>query len=254
MADRVAVVTGGASGIGQAVVELLAERGHPVAVLDIAAQRCAEEERRLRERGHDVLGVPCDVSSWTSVQQAFATVAARLGAPCILVNCAGVLTRGGLFDLDVADWERTIKINLSGSFHTMKAAAPHLRDAGWGRVVNLTSIAGVTRVGRGLPAYGAAKAGVIGLTRDATRELGQYGVTVNAVAPGAVHTPMVAGNPAWDEAMRAATPIGRTAQPAEFAKIIGFLVSEEAWYVSGTVVVADGGMTSGIPIPGLAGG
>lgn len=254
MSERVALVTGGASGIGQAVVALLAERGHRVAVVDLDPERCEAEAARLRELGHEAIGVTCDVSSWPDVQRAVASVVDAFGALHILVNSAGILVRGGLFDLDVADWERAVAVNLTGSFLTMKAAAPHLRAAGWGRVVNLTSIAGITRVGRGIPAYGASKAGVVGLTREATRELGQFGVTVNAIAPGAVTTPMVSGNSEWQSAMERATPIGRTATPAEFARLIGFLVSDEAFYVSGTVFVADGGMTSGIPIPGFAGG
>jgi len=238
--ERVALVTGGASGIGAAVAGLLLDRGHRVAVLDLGSQS-SEREGPLRLRA--------DVTRYDEVADAVGRVVEAFGALHIVVNSAGVLVRGGIEDLDVADWRRALDVNLTGTFHVLRAAAPHLRAAGWGRVVNLTSIAGVTRVGPGNPAYGASKAGVIGLTRDCAREFGAWGVTVNAVAPGAVLTPMVSGNAEWERAMIEASPIGRVSVPEEFAGVIGFLVSEESGYVTGTTLVADGGMTSGIPIP-----
>lgn len=240
MPDRIALVTGGASGIGAAVVDLLLDRGHRVAVLDRDAGG-VDRDRLIR--------LAADVSDYDEVGAAVERVVEAHGALHIVVNSAGVLVRGGIEELDVADWRRAVDVNLTGTFHVLKAAAPHLRAAGWGRVVNLTSIAGMTRVGPGNPGYGASKAGVIGLTRDCAREFGAWGVTVNAVAPGAVMTPMVSGNADWERAMIEASPIGRVAAPEEFAEVIGFLVSEESGYVTGTTLVADGGMTSGIPIP-----
>jgi NAD(P)-dependent dehydrogenase (short-subunit alcohol dehydrogenase family) len=237
----VALVTGGASGIGAAVVDLLLERGHRVAVLDVLVEQV--------RHGDDLLPLRADVSDFQQVVDAVEAVVQRFGALHVVVTCAGVLTRGGLLDLDVAAWQRTLGVNLTGTFHVLKAAAPHLRDAGWGRVVTLSSAAGVTRVGSGIPAYAATKAGVIALTRDCARELGAWGVTVNAVAPGAVMTPMVGGNPDWERAMTEASAVGRVCSPEEFAHVVGFLVSPEAGYVTGATVVADGGMTSGIPIP-----
>ena len=223
---RVAIVTGSGSGIGAAVVARLQKDGITVA-------------------GWDLSGMPpVDVSDAAAVDAAAQRVAADVGRPTILVNCAGRRALAGMVEATLADWQADIGTNLSGSFHTMRAVLPHMIEAGGGVIVNFASVAGLTGF-TGRIAYAASKFGVVGLTLAAAKDLGPHGIRVNAVAPGPVMTPLTA--PLWEEdggaTIARSVPLGRWAKPAEIAEVVGFLVSPAASFVSGAVITADGGQT-----------
>lgn len=217
---RVAVVTGGASGIGAATVARLAAGGATVHVADLPE---------------------VDVSDEGSVVGFFD----RLGPLDLAVNCAGVSgTFGALVDLDLTDWSRTLAVNLTGVFLCLREELRHMRA---GAVVNVASAAGLRGFAQ-LPDYVASKHGVIGLTRAAALEHARSGIRINAVAPGGVHTPMlerfVGGDPAGLEAMGRNAPMGRLATPEEIAAAIVWLCSEDAAFVTGAVLSADGGVSA----------
>ena len=245
--NRVAIVTGAARGIGAAVAARLVEDDIAVAVLDIDPMAAESAAARLVRAGGRVTAIGVDVSDAGSVRRAVDEVADRLGAPGILVNNAGITRDNLLFYLSPTDWDLVINVNLRGTFLMTHAVAEHMAKLGWGRVVNLSSIAAAGNVGQAN--YSAAKAGVEGLTKTLSLELGPLNVTVNAVAPGYVATEMTAalaaqaGRTAEEhQAQVAATiPLRRVGRPEDIADVVAFLVSDRASYVSGQVVHVAGG-------------
>ncbi|MFF5077646.1 3-oxoacyl-ACP reductase FabG [Actinoplanes sp. NPDC000266] len=245
--NRVAIVTGSARGIGAAVAARLVEDDIGVAVLDIDPMAAESTAARLVRAGGRATAIGVDVSDAGSVRRAVDEVADRLGAPGILVNNAGITRDNLLFHLSPTDWDLVINVNLRGPFLMTHAVAEHMAKLGWGRVVNLSSIAAAGNVGQAN--YSAAKAGVEGLTRTLSLELGPLNVTVNAVAPGYVATEMTAalatqaGLTAEEHQARAAAtiPLRRVGQPQDVADVVAFLVSDQASYVSGQVVHVAGG-------------
>lgn len=232
---RRALVTGGASGIGEAVARRLAGEGVAVTVGDLEAQREAGE-RVAQELGGAF--APVDVVGEASVAAAMEAA----GPVDVLVNCAGVTIAGHPVDeITLADWRLQLDVNLTGTFLCIRAVVPGMRERGWGRVVNLASALS-TRGLAGSAGYAAAKAGVLGLTRAAAADLAPHGVTVNAVAPGYVDTPMTQGfPPGLREQRLAEIGMGRFADPDEIASVVGFLASDGASYVTGALVEAGGG-------------
>ncbi|WP_089157697.1 3-oxoacyl-ACP reductase FabG [Micromonospora sp. NBS 11-29] len=245
--NRVAIVTGSARGIGAAVAARLVEDGIDVAVLDIDPMAAESAAARLVRAGGRATAVGVDVSDADSVRGAVDEVVDRLGVPGILVNNAGITRDNLLFYLSPTDWDLVINVNLRGTFLMTHAVAEHMAKLGWGRVVNLSSIAAAGNVGQAN--YSAAKAGVEGLTRTLALELGPLNVTVNAVAPGYVATEMTAALAAQagrtveeHQAQVAATiPLRRVGRPEDVADVVAFLVGDRASYVSGQIIHVAGG-------------
>jgi len=227
----IAFVTGGAQGIGAAVARRFAADGLDVTVGDLEAKRVAAEGEGLRFAS-------LDVTDEGSVRRAIDDA----GEVDVLVNCAGVTIAGHPIDeVSLADWQLQIGVNLTGTFLTTRAVVPSMRRRRRGRIVNLAS-ALATRGLSGASAYSASKAGVVGFTRAAAAELAPYDVTVNAVAPGYVDTPMTAGfPPGLREQRLAEIGMGRFAAPEEIASVVSFLASDEAGYVTGALIEAGGG-------------
>ena len=232
LAQKAFVVTGGRSGIGQAVVNGLLGHGASVCSLDVSAPADA---------GGGALEVVCDVTDPAAVDAAFAAAAERFGGLDGLVQCAGITRDGLLWKLSEEDWGQVIDVNLTGSFHVMKSAVPYLRARGGGAMVNVTSINGM-RGKFGQSNYAASKAGLIALTKTAARELGTFDIRVNAVAPGLVQTPMTADLPeafvqkALDEAA-----LKRLTEAEDVAAAVLFLLSDLARQITGETLRVDAG-------------
>jgi 3-oxoacyl-[acyl-carrier protein] reductase len=246
-AARVAIVTGAARGIGAAIALRLAADGCDVALLDLAADACADAAAAVQARGRRALAVAVDVADEASVARAVEAVVAGLGAPTVLVNNAGFLRERMLTKTTADEWDTIVDVNLRGAFLMSRAVAPHLRAAGHGRIVNLSSTGALGEAG--LSAYSAAKAGVQGLTRTLAIELGRHGTTVNAVAPGFVATAMTAAVAdrvgesfeAMQARMAATIPVGRVGRPEDVANAVAFFVDPRSGYVSGQVLYVAGG-------------
>ena len=244
---RVAIVTGAARGIGAATAERLAREGRSVAVLDLKEPEAQEVVDRITAEGGTALAVGCDVSDPDQVDTAVRTVAERLGPPAILVNNAGVLRDNLLFKMSVEDWDTVMNVHLRGAFLMSKAAQAHMTEQGWGRIVNLSSSS--AQGNRGQANYSTAKAGLQGFTKTLSIELGKFGVTCNAVAPGFVETAMTRATAErigvnFDDMKafkEAEIPVRRAGQPEDIANTISFLTSEDAGYVSGQIIYVAGG-------------
>lgn len=247
--SRIAIITGAARGIGAATATRLARDGMAVAVLDLDAAACAPVVARIEADGGQAFAVEADVTSEPSVAAAVSQVVDALGAPTVLVNNAGILRDNLLFKMSLDDWDAVMAVHLRGAFLMSRAVQAHMVTQRWGRIVSLSSISALGN--RGQANYAAAKAGLQGLTRTLALELGPFGVTANAIAPGFIATDMTAataeriGMP-FDEFMAAAaqeTAVRRVGQPEDVANVVAFLVSEDASFVSGQTIYATGGPT-----------
>jgi len=222
----------------------LAEGGCDVAVNYHRNEALAKEVvQAIRSLGRRSLAVQADISDAAQVERTVQKVKAALGEPLILVNNAGICTPAPLLALDEELWERTLRVNLSGVFLCTRAVAPIMQAAGYGRIINIASIAGIGGGTVG-PHYAATKAGVIGFTKSAAQELAPYGITVNAIAPGPIETDMIAAqDPARVENMLRLTPVRRLGRVEEVAAVATFLASDAASYINGETIVVDGGRT-----------
>lgn len=242
LAGRAALVTGGAAGIGAAIAERLALEGCDVAIVDRAAgERAAAVAKAVEAAGRRASVHEADVADFALAERTVAAVVAALGRLDVLVCCAGVTDDALSWKLTEAQWDRVIAVNLKGCFNYCRAAAPLMRDARGGRIVNIASINGL-RGKFGQANYAASKGGMVALSKTLARELGKFGVTVNVVAPGMVRTEMAASLPY--EALEKATDetlVGRLAEPADCAAVVAFLCSDAARHVTGQVVKVDGG-------------
>ena len=245
--QRVAIVTGAARGIGAATAQRLAQDGFAVAVVDLDESATAATVQAIEAAGGRALGVGADVGDADQVQAAVERVVAELGPPVVLVNNAGVTRDNLLFKMTDADWDLVMHVHLRGSFLMTRAVQQHMVQAGWGRVVNLSSTSALGN--RGQANYATAKAGLQGFTKTLAIELGRFGVTANAIAPGFIQTEMTRATAErigrdWQEYVAeraAAIPVDRAGQPEDIAHTVSFLVSEGAGFVSGQVIYVAGG-------------
>jgi 3-oxoacyl-[acyl-carrier protein] reductase len=239
---RRAIVTGAGRGIGRAIALRLASAGARVLVSDIDAPQSQSVAEEIRRSGASAVAVAADVADWDAVAKMVLAAQTAFGGVEILVNNAGTIRRGTLETMSLDDWHRVIAVNLTGTFYCCRAAAPLLKAGGWGRIVNITSIAGKMGDIASAPGYGPSKAGVIALTKTLARELAPWGITVNALAPHAVATEM---SDQWSPEKRAAVlagiPLGRMATTDEVAEAVLFLASPEAGYITGETLNVNGG-------------
>ncbi|WP_454175109.1 SDR family oxidoreductase [Gordonia sputi] len=246
-AQKTAIVTGSGRGIGAAVAKRLADDGLAVAVLDITEEAAADTAKAINDAGGKAIAVGADVSDEASVNAAVEKVAAELGAPTVLVNNAGILRDNLLFKMSVDDWDAVMGVHLRGAFLMSRACQKYMVDAGWGRIVNLSSTSALGN--RGQANYSAAKAGMQGFTKTLAIELGKFGVTANAIAPGFIETDMTAATAArvgmdfeeFKKLNASAIPVARTGKPEDIAHTASFFASEGAGFVSGQVIYVAGG-------------
>lgn len=240
-------MTGAARGIGAAVAKRLARDGLAVAVIDLDEADCAGTVEAIRGEGGTALAMAADVADEGLVGDAVARVVAELGPPTVLVNNAGVGPRADLVKMTTEQWDMVLGVNLRGPFFLTRAVAPYMIEAGWGRIVTMSSISAVGDAAR--VDYASAKAGLIGFTKSLALQLGRHGVTANAIAPGFVVSDMTRASARrlgleFEEFQRRAAqsiPAGRVGQPEDIAHTASYLVSPEAGFVSGQVIYVAGG-------------
>lgn len=244
---RVAVVTGAASGMGLSIARQLAARGDSVGLLDLQGEAALRAAEDLRETGAAAIAVETDVSDRGAVDAALDKVRAQLGPIRIMVTAAGLDSFAAFTEITLESWERTLAINLTGTFHCLQAAVPDMLEARWGRMVTISSSSaqsGATRMAH----YVASKGGVIGLTRALALELAPHGITVNNIPPGMIDTPMLrraeaAGDVGKIEKFAPRMiPVGRAGTPEDVAATCAFLCSDQASFITGQVVGVNGGM------------
>jgi NAD(P)-dependent dehydrogenase (short-subunit alcohol dehydrogenase family) len=261
LAGKVAVVTGGARGIGRGIALALAQAGADVAIADAhpepfrgeryyglrARTSGADEETptsdAIRALGRRSLAMQVDVADGEGVQRAADEVARALGPVDVLVNNAGIVNNiARIADMKPEAWDHEVRVNLTGAFHCVRALVPAMAARGWGRVINISSVA-AKAPGLGQPAYSASKAGLVAFTQSVAQEFGRGGVTANAVLPGLIATPLVLSMP---EALRtralAQIPVARLGTPADIGALVAFLASPAAGFITGAAIPCDGGL------------
>ena len=244
---RVAIVTGGARGIGAAIARRLAADGMAVGVVDLDEQGSARTAKEIIEDGGRAIPLGADVADEKAAGTAVQQTVAELGPVTVLINSAGIIRDNLIFKMSASDWDSVMDVHLRGAFLMSRAAQTHMTQATWGRIVNISSTSALGN--RGQANYAAAKAGLIGFTKTLALELGKFGVTANAIAPGFIETDMTQATATrqgidyddWKIAVARDIPIGRIGQPEDIAAVASFLCREEAGYVSGQVIFVNGG-------------
>jgi NAD(P)-dependent dehydrogenase (short-subunit alcohol dehydrogenase family) len=240
IAGKVALVTGARRGMGKAHAEALAKEGVRVALTDLDLEETEKAAEEIRKQGGEAIAFQLDVSDKQQVEKDVEEVVKAWGGLDILVNNAGIFEQKESLSMSEEEWERTIHVNLKGYFLCAHAAAPHMAKNKWGRIVNIASVAS-GQVGIGIPGaahYTASKGGVIGLTEALAVEWAPLGILVNAVGPGIIDTPMVAG---VSSEFTAGVPLLRMGKPEEVASLVAFLASERSSYITGAAFFVDGG-------------
>jgi|SRR5580765_992092 2-hydroxycyclohexanecarboxyl-CoA dehydrogenase len=244
LSGRTAVVTGGASGIGRAIALRLARDGADVGILDVDVAGAERVTREVTAIGRRALAVETDVASSASVRAAVERVHRELAPVGILVNAAGIASFVPLLQMTEETWDRLVAVHLKGTFNCTRAVLPDMIAARWGRVVSIASVAGLNGGGPGLAHYAAAKAGIIGFTKAVALEMAGFGITVNAIAPGLIDTPLLdrSGMPREvRERIVQQMPVGRIGAPDDIAAACAYLVAEDASFVTGQVLSPNGG-------------
>ena len=250
--NTVALVTGAGHGIGRAIAKQLANDGAIVTVLEIDAIKGQETVEMLKASGHEAHLVIADIADFEQVNMAFAEVAEKYGPIKLLVNNAALSIAGNLEDISLDVWHKEIDVNLNGTYHCIRAIVPSMKAAGGGVIVNISSVNGVRYFGS--PGYSAAKAGIINLTQSIASEFGGDGIRCNAVLPGSVRTDAISWttrlekDPHIFEKLGRWYPVGRVGEPEDIAKVVSFLGSDEAAYISGVALPVDGGLLAGMNV------
>jgi len=240
--DKVAIVTGGSRGIGKQICLRLAREGAKIAIFDIEEASLKEVAAQIKDIGSEVLPLGVDISNFEKVDRAVKKVIDRFERTDILVNNAGVNEDKLLLRMREEDWDKVLQVNLKGTFNCLRAVIRTMVKQREGRVINISSVIGL-RGNIGQANYAASKAGIIGLTKSVAKEVGRYGITVNAIAPGFIDTSMTEKLQEKEkEKFISQIPAGRMGKPEEVANLVSFLASDEAGYITGEVIKIDGGM------------
>ncbi len=242
LTGRIALVSGAGQGIGRACAEALALNGADLVLIDRNQSTLKAAANQIEEIGRRVFWADVDVTDYEQTAAVVAEVVERVGAVDILVNNAGFDRPGTTAKISLADFEAVLDVHLTAALNLIQAVLPRMMTAGWGRIINLSSIYGLIGA-KGEVAYSTAKAGLLGLTKSVAKEAASAGVTVNAILPGLTRTPTIEAfmAPRYQEAIIADTPLGRMAEPEEVAAVVAFLASEEASFVTGAAVPVSGG-------------
>ena len=241
---KAAVITGAGQGLGRGYALEFAKQGADIVVNDVNIDSANSVVKEVEEIGRKAIAVKAAVNSKEEAQKLIDTAIKTFGKVDILVNNAGITRTAMLHKMTQQEWDQVISVNLTGVFNCLQAVASHMIERKYGKIVNVTSVAGI-RGTMGQINYGAAKAGVIGITKSAARELARYGINVNAVAPGVIETAMtevIRSTPKFKDKFMSEIPLGRFGQPEDVAKVAAFLASDDANYVTGQVISVDGGI------------
>jgi 3-oxoacyl-[acyl-carrier protein] reductase len=240
--DRVAIITGGARGIGKAIGAAFVREGARVCLIDVDKEILETTKNEIGKSREKIIALPCDITKSANVKAVVNQVQKIFGRIDILVNNAGIIRRGTIETVTEEDWDRVIEVNLKGTFVCCKAVARIMKQQGYGKIVNVSSIAGKMGDITSAPGYAPSKAGVDALTKTLARQLAQYGINVNAVSPHAIETEMSAQ---WSEERRreiiASIPLGRLGKPEDVAEAVLFLASDDASFITGEILDVNGG-------------
>jgi 3-oxoacyl-[acyl-carrier protein] reductase len=240
--NRAAIITGAARGIGKAIALTFVREGAKVALVDIEQERSEILKDEIKKRNGDAIAISCDITKSAEVKAMMAQVHKAFSRIDILVNNAGIIRRGTIETVTEEDWDRVIEVNLKGTFNCCKAVVEFMKQQGYGKIVNVSSIAGKMGDITSAPGYGPSKAGMDALTKTLARQLAKYGINVNAVSPHAIETEMSAQ---WSEERRkeiiASIPLGRLGKPEDVAEAALFLASDEASFITGEILDVNGG-------------
>lgn len=240
--NRVAIITGGARGIGKAIALTFAREGAKVALIDVEQERLGASREEIGKNGGKAIALICDITKSFEVKAMVNQVKKTFGRIDILVNNAGIIRRGTIETVTEEDWDRVIEVNLKGTFNCSKAVVEAMKSQRYGKIVNISSIAGKMGDITSAPGYGPSKAGIDALTKTLARQLAPYGINVNAVSPHAIETEMSAQ---WSEERRkeiiASIPLGRLGTPQDVADAVLFLASDESSFITGEILDVNGG-------------